>query len=226
MSALAGQTALVTGASRGIGLAIAQRLYHEGVRLCLLSRTAPPAPLDAHHIPCDLADLPALQRTVHTLPAPDILIHNAGIFHERPVGEIDLTDWERVQRVNVTAPFLITRAFLPAMVTRQSGRIFFIASTASLQAYRHQAAYVASKHGLIGFARTLALECRPFGIHVHVLCPGGVATDLIRGTELGARLAGQPMIQPDDVAEWVRFLLLQPDRLDVAEVVIRRFTSG
>ncbi|MCS7047802.1 MAG: SDR family oxidoreductase [Verrucomicrobiae bacterium] len=224
MSELAGQTALVTGASRGIGLAIAQMLHREGVRLTLLSRTPPPPPLNDFHQSCDLADLAELEQILGKLPAPDILIHNAGIFHERPIGETNLADWERVQRVNVTAPFLITRAFLPAMTTRQSGRILFIASTASVQAYRHQAAYVASKHALLGFARTVAVECRPFGVHVHVLCPGGVATDLIKGTELGARLAGQPLIQPSDIAEWVRFLLLQPERLDVAEVVIRRFS--
>ncbi|MCX7915206.1 MAG: SDR family oxidoreductase [Verrucomicrobiae bacterium] len=225
MSELAGQTALVTGASRGIGLAIAHMLHREGVRLTLLSRTPPPPPLNSYHQPCDLADLTQLEEIVKTLPAPHILIHNAGIFHERSIAETNLPDWERVHRVNVTAPFLITRVFLPSMTARRSGRILFIASTASVQAYRHQAAYVASKHALLGFARTLAMECRPFGIHVHALCPGGVATELIKDTELGARLAGQPMIQPSDIAEWVRFLLLQPARLDVAEVVIRRFVA-
>ena len=111
------------------------------------------------------------------------------------------------------------------MISQGAGRILNIASTASVQGYLHQAAYCASKHGLLGFSRSLAIELKPHNIHVHVLCPGGVDTDLIKGTYLGERLKGQTMIRPEDIAEMVLFLLRQPDNIDVAEVVVRRFTA-
>ncbi len=94
-----------------------------------------------------------------------------------------------------------------------------------MQGYLHQSAYVASKHALLGFARSLALECKPHGIHVHSICPGGVDTDLIKGTYLGARLAGQPMIAPADIAATVVFLLKQPPNVDLPEIVMRRFAA-
>lgn len=220
MSSIRGKTAIVTGASRGIGLAIARALRREGVRLVLLSRIKPPVP--GKFILCDFArpeTIPA------AFPAADFLINNAGVFLEKPVSDITLEDWERVLRVNLTAPFLITRAVLPGMIKRQSGRIINIASTASLQGYLHQAAYVASKHALLGFARSLALECKPRGIHVHSICPGGVKTDLIKGTLLGARLEGKPMIAPADIAAMVMFLLKQPDNVDLPELIVRRFDT-
>src|SRR5208282_473587 len=214
-------------ASRGIGLAIAKALAREGVRLGLLSRSKPG--IGGEFVACDLGNLDkipgAVRQLVDQLGAVDFLINNAGIFLEKPVPEIQLADWERVLRVNVTAPFLITREILPQMIARRQGRIINIASSAAMQGYLHQSAYSASKHALLGFARSLAVEAKPNGIHVYNLCPGGVDTGFIKGTYLGERLKGQPMINPEDIAEMVIFLLRQPDNIDLAEVTVRRFDA-
>jgi 3-oxoacyl-[acyl-carrier protein] reductase len=225
VSPLSGKTAIVTGASRGIGLAIARAMAREGMRLGLLSRSKPT--VAGEFVACDLADLDgipsAVRALVGRLGTVDFLINNAGTFLEQAIPDIQLADWERVLRVNLTAPFLLAREVLSHMIARRQGRIVNIASTASTQGYLHQAAYCASKHGLLGFGRSLAIEAKPHNIHVHTLCPGGVDTDLIKGTYLGERLKGQPMINPEDIAEMVLFLLRQPDNIDLAEVVIRRF---
>ncbi len=218
---LHGKTAIVTGASRGIGRAVAEALHRKGVRLTLLCRTKPDVP--GTFIPCDFAEPGSIPRKLGPV---DFLINNAGTFLEKPVAEMPLEDWERVLRVNLTSTFLVTRAVLPAMIARKTGRIVFIASTASMQGYLHQSAYVASKHGMLGFARALAIETKPHNIHVHSLCPGGVDTDLIKGTYLGSRLAGQPMIAPADIAEMVVFLLKQPDNVDIPELVVRRYSPN
>jgi 3-oxoacyl-[acyl-carrier protein] reductase len=225
VSSLSGKSAIVSGASRGIGLAIARALAREGVRLGLLSRSQPD--VGGEFVAADLADLEripaAIRQLVERLGTVDFLINNAGTFLEKAVPEIQLADWERVLHVNLTAPFLLTREVLPHMIARRQGRIVNIASTASTQGYLHQSAYCASKHGLLGFGRSLAIEAKPHNVHVHTLCPGGVDTDLIKGTYLGERLKGQPMINPEDIAEMVLFLLRQPDNIDLAEVVVRRF---
>ena len=106
----------------------------------------------------------------------------------------------------------------------KQGKIVNIASTSSVQGYLSQSAYCASKHGLLGFARGLAIEARPHNVHVYNLCPGGVDTDLIKGTFLGEHLKGQQMIAPADIAEMVVFLLKQPDHIDLPEIIVRRFT--
>ncbi len=225
MTSLSGKSAIVTGASRGIGLAIARALAREGVRLGFLSRSQPD--VGGEFLACDLADVVqipgAIRKLVERLGTVDFLINNAGTFLEKAVPEIPLGDWERVLRVNLTAPFLLTREVLPHMIARRQGRIVNIASTASTQGYVHQSAYCASKHGLLGFGRSLAIEAKPHNVHVHTLCPGGVDTNLIKGTYLGERLKGQPMINPEDIAEMVLFLLHQPDNIDLAEIVVRRF---
>ena len=229
MSSLSGKSAIVTGASRGIGHAIAVALAREGVRLGLLCRTQPRPPVAGEFVACDLADLDriptAVRQLVDQLGSVDFLINNAGIFLEKSVPEIPLADWERVMRVNLTAPFLLCRELLPHMIARQQGRIINIVSTSGVQGYLHQSAYCASKHGLLGFARALAIEAKPHGIHVHNLCPGGVDTDFIKGTYLGERLKGQPMIRPSDIAEMIVFLLKQPDNIDLPELIVRRFGS-
>jgi 3-oxoacyl-[acyl-carrier protein] reductase len=227
VSSLSGKSAIVTGASRGIGRAIAVALAREGVRLGLFCRTQPRPPVAGEFVACDLADLdrvPAAVRELCDKLGPvDFLINNAGIFLEKPVPDLPLADWERVLRVNLTAPFLICREVLPHMIARKQGRIINIVSTSGLQGYLHQSAYCASKHGLLGFARALAVEARPHGIHVCNVCPGGVDTDFIKGTYLGERLKGQPMIQPADIAEMIVFFLQQPDNIDLPELIVRRF---
>jgi len=224
---LKGKSAIVTGASRGIGLAIARALAREGVRLGLLSRSRPD--LAGEFVACDLAELDripsAVRQLTERLGPVDFLINNAGIFIEQPVAEMQLADWERMLRVNLTAPFLVTREILPQMIARKQGRIINISSTSGVQGYLHQSAYCATKHGLLGFARCLAMEAKPHNVHVYNLCPGGVNTDLFKGTYLGERLKGQPMIKPEDIAEMAAFLLGQPENIDVAEVVVRRFAT-
>ena len=225
MSSLNGKSAIVTGASRGIGLAIARALAREGVRLGFLCRSRPD--VGGEFIEAVLAELDripeAVRALIERLSTVDFLINNAGTFLEKAVPDIQLADWERVQRVNLTAPFLLTREILPYMIARRQGRIVNIASTASTQGYLHQSAYCASKHGLLGFGRSLAMEVMHHNIYVHTLCPGGVDTDLIKGTYLGDRLKGQPMINPEDIAQMVLFLLRQPDNVDLPEVTVRRF---
>jgi len=121
VSSLTGKTAIVTGASRGIGLAIARALAREGVRLGLLSRAKPE--IGGEFVACDLAELdqiPArVRQLVERLGQVDYLINNAGMFLEAPVAEMDLGAWERVLRVNLTAPFLVTQAVLPQMMARR-----------------------------------------------------------------------------------------------------------
>jgi NAD(P)-dependent dehydrogenase (short-subunit alcohol dehydrogenase family) len=192
VSPLRGKTAIVTGASRGIGLAIARKLAGEGVRLGFLSRSR--ADVSGEFVACDLADLDrvpeAVRELMGRLGTVDYLINNAGIFLEKAVPEIQLADWERVQRVNLTAPFLVAREVLPHMIARRQGRIINIASTAGTQGYLHQSAYCASKHGLLGFSRSLAIEVKPHNIRVHAICPGGVDTDFIKGTYCSAANCG------------------------------------
>ena len=227
---LQGKTAIVTGASRGIGHAIAVALASEGVRIGLLSRT--PVQLEGDHVfeACDLADLDRVPGAIKTLcdklGGLDFLVNNAGVFVENTVLDTTLDDWERALRINLTAPFLICREALPHMIAQKHGKIVNIASTSSVQGYSQQSAYCASKHGLLGLARCLAIEAKPHNVHVYNICPGGVDTDLIKGTQLGERLKGQAMIDPADIAEMVVFLLKQPNHIDLPEMIVRRFTPG
>ncbi len=232
MTDLKGKTAIITGAGRGIGRAIAAALAAEGVRLGLLLRGAvsPFAPgTEICQASCDLACLDSIPAAVRELVAKlgpvDYLINNAGIFVEQSVAETSPQDLERVLRVNLMAPMILCREVLPGMMERRSGRIINIASTSAVQGYPGQSAYCASKHGLLGFARSLAIEVKPYNIHVHTLCPGGVDTDLIKGTAMGERVKNQPLIAPADIAETVVFLLSRPDNIDLPEITIRRFVS-
>ena len=237
MSRLPDKTVIVTGASRGIGRSTALSLAHEGAQVALLSRDQAALEEVASEVtraggralvfPVDFSDsssVPALASSLLAqLESVDALVNNAGTFLEQDLAEMTDDELRHVLDVNLIAPFALTRELLPAL--RQTrGQIINVVSTSALQGYPQQSGYCASKAGLLGMMRALALEEKPNGVRVHNLCPGGVDTAFIEGTRLGERLAGQVMISPDDIGEIVVFLLRQPANVDLSEMVIRRFT--
>ena len=190
---LAGRHALVTGAGRGIGAAIAQRLAAEGARVTLVSRserqlqeTAAPLGDAAQCIVADITDLHAVSRAFESAAGSfgpvDILINNAGKAQSAPLQRTSEELWHSLIAVNLTGAYHGIRAVLPAMLERKFGRIVSIASTAGLKGYPYVAAYCASKHGVIGLTRALALEVAQRNITVNAVCPGYTETDLVRDT--------------------------------------------
>jgi 3-oxoacyl-[acyl-carrier protein] reductase len=230
------QVALVTGASRGIGRATALALAREGLVVLALGRSRGMLGDvveeinshggEAHPYVCDLRDREGTTRALDGLLAEagriDLVVNNAGTFLECAAEKISLEDWEAVIRTNLTAPVLVCKGVLPLMYRQGRGRIVNIASVAGLSGYYHQSAYCAAKHGLLGYGRALAIEARPFGVHVNTICPGGVRTEFFGGTMLAERLAGQVMLEPKDIADAVLYLYRQPDNVDIPELVIRR----
>ena len=235
---LSGKTAIVTGASRGIGKAIAIALGRKKMRLALLARSTSQLQevVDKIHavggeaiaVPCDLMNSAAvatsLKKVLRHFDSLDVLISNAGVFLEKPIAEIKIEEWDRVLRTNLTATFLICQSAFLKMKDQKGGRIIAIASSASTQGFIHQGAYCASKHGLLGFTRCLSIEARPHNVHVHTICPGGVRTDLLKDTYMGKRCSEGSLIEPENIAELVVFLIQQPGNIDYPEIILKRFT--
>lgn len=187
--------AVVTGASRGIGRAIALRFAQSGYQVWALARTADAlgalqaelegAPGSLHPLVADLSHAEgvlaaALAVLAATGPqTPFVLVNNAGIAPSAPLAKTDLEAWERTQFVNVTAPFLLCRELVPSMVKAGAGRIVNIASTAAVKGFKYTSAYCASKHALLGLTRALAVELASKGVTVNAVCPGWTDTDLL-----------------------------------------------
>ncbi len=227
---LNGRTALVTGASRGIGAAIATALAEAGARVCLTGRSESALREVATAIRSDGGEV-VFERT-HDLAERDgvnaliddvgehaghvdILVNNAGIGSRedlRPVVAFDPAFWDRTLALNLTAPFLLCRALVPAMVAQGFGRVIQVASINGRVPSSHGAAYVASKHGLIGFTRALALEVAPHGVTVNAVCPGPVDVGDDRRIAFDAARAGVT------VAELERRLTPMGGRLQPSEI--------
>ena len=188
----AGRTAVVTGAGRGLGAAIAHALADEGIALLLAARTrgevdAVSGALQArgaraHAASCDVTDeasVKALAREAEAkLGRVDILVNNAGVSSSAPLRKLTLDEWNRVLQVNATGVFLCTREFAPAMAERGWGRVITIASTSGLEGGRYIAHYCASKHAAVGFTRAAALELLDRGVTVNAICPAYVDTPM------------------------------------------------
>ena len=192
MASLSGKKAVVTGAGRGIGAAIARTLAESGADLIVASRSAAGAEkvatelrsrdAQAWPVECDVTDpkqVEALARVAEEkLTRVDILVNNAGRAHSAPIKKLELEDWEAVLAVNATGTFLCTKAFLSGMMERGWGRIVNVASTAALHGARYIAAYAAAKHAVLGFTRCAAAETAASGVTVNAICPGYVDTDM------------------------------------------------
>lgn len=198
MGQLAGQTALVTGGSRGIGEAIARRLAREGARVLLVSRTRPDLERVARETGasfevCDVALPEQVDALARAAGRVDILVNNAGIADSAPLVKMDIAFWRRIMDTNVTSAFLLCRAVVPGMIERKYGRIVNVASMAGKNGIAYASAYAASKHAMLGLTRSLAPELERSGILVNAVCPGYVDTDMTRkGVERVAKLTGRP----------------------------------
>jgi len=184
---LQGKTALVTGSTSGIGLAIARALAAEGAKVTLNGFGDPAeiaklqAELDAGYSGHDLTKADEIEKMMAEAGDVDILVNNAGMQHVAPVDEFPVDKWDLILALNLTAAFHTTRLALPAMKRKGWGRIVNTASAHSLIASPNKSAYVAAKHGIAGFSKTVALEVATFGITSNCISPGYVWTPLVEG---------------------------------------------
>jgi NAD(P)-dependent dehydrogenase (short-subunit alcohol dehydrogenase family) len=215
--------AVVTGAGRGIGRAIALQLAARGCDLALLSRTMGPLEETASAIAargrralvvrCDVANSGqvgrAAEEVLRTFGAPDVVINNAGVVHRASVHEMREEDWDAVVDVGLKGVFLVTRAFLPSMLVERTGRFVAVASISSTLGTPRQSAYNAAKWGVVGFTKSLAEELRGTGLQAMCVMPGAVATSMLAGSGF------EPKMQPEDVAGTVAFAALDaPDAMN------------
>jgi len=229
--ALAGRTALVTGASRGIGRAIATALAAAGARLTLVARDERSLErfadeLGARAIAGDVGNIIDVERAVLAVGmAPDIIVNNAGLFEPSLVDETTPAMFEAALDVNLVAPFRIISAFLPAMRARRRGDIVSVGSIADHTAFPGNSAYGASKHGLRALHDVLRTELRDSGIRVTLVSPGPVDTSLWDEIDPDSREGFTPrsrMLQPNAVAAAVLYAVTQPPDVDVELIRLSR----
>jgi 3-oxoacyl-[acyl-carrier protein] reductase len=228
---LEAKVALITGASRGIGLATARSLATMGAKLALCARDpgrliAVAAEFERRGIPVlavpadvsrpgDIASL--VQKTEQSLGPIEILVNNAGIGVFGPIQDATEANWDAVLDTNLKSVFLLSRSVAPGMIARQAGHIINIASLAGKNAFAGGAIYCASKWGLLGLTECMAEDLRAHGIRVSAVCPGSVATDFSPHSKKDPR----KMLQPEDIAHAVEMILTQAPQSFISEVLLR-----
>lgn len=238
MTALASRSAVVTGASRGIGAATARALAAAGASVALIARSA--EELDAlaaelgdgaTAIVADLTEVAGLEAAVTQArdalgDSPDILVNNAGIFRVASAGEMPPAVFTETIELNLVVPFRVLRAFLPGMLARRSGHIVNLGSVADRNAFPGNAAYSASKFGLRGLHEVLRAELRGSGVRATIVSPGAVDTPLWDVAEAesppGRFTARKDMLRPEAVAAAVLYAVTQPADVNVEELRLRR----
>lgn len=227
-------TAFVTGATEGIGRAIAFALGREGYRVGVCARTADrvtelvsdlrQAGIEAAGAPADVGDPDQVHEAVRQISTDlgpiDVLVNNAGIGILKPFDQLSLADWDGTMATNLRSLFLVTREVLPGMRQRGRGAIVNIASLAGKNAVVGGTAYAASKHAVLGFSKSLMLEVRKEGVRVIAICPGSVETGFGQGRTV-PKISRAGILLPDDVAEVVVDTLRLPARALMSEIDLR-----
>jgi 3-oxoacyl-[acyl-carrier protein] reductase len=232
------KVAVVTGASRGIGRAIAMMLASEGVfvaatarseeRLRQLQHDIESTGGQIHIIVADLADPLSAQhivsQTVTKFGRLDILINNAGIAVQSTLLETSTEQWDQLMAVNARAPFLLCKEAIPYMKTAGGGTIIQIVSVVGVKGYINQGAYTASKHALMGMSKVLAQEVQADNIRVHTILPGGVATEMIE--RMRPDLKKSELMASEEIADIVLFLLTHRGNAVIDDIHVRRANSS
>jgi len=235
---LAGKVAIVTGASRGIGRAIALALAEEAGTVVLAARDVQKLQQTAEQIteaggkalvvPTELTEEASIRELVRTAARRfsrlDILVNNAGITHSANFEQTATEAWDRCMSVNARAPFILCREALPLLKRSPSAFIINIASVVGIKGYPLQSAYTASKHALRGMTICLAEELRGTNIRVHLLCPGGVDTEMVQQVRPGIKK--EDLIRPEEIAELVLYLVTHRGNAVLDELRIRRAAAG
>lgn len=233
--------AIVTGASRGIGKAIALELASLGYDLALLGRdtqslesvadeaqkAAGETEINTVCIPADLSDEAAPEMVVAEaakwLGGIDLLVNCAGIAQAGSFTEVTPDQWNTIFAVNARAPFFLCKAALPYLKESEKPIVINIASVVGFKGYANQSVYSSSKHALTGFTKVFAKEVQPFGVRVHLISPGGVATEMVRQTR--PDLNPDDLIQPEEICEIVRFLVTRKGKGTIDQFYIRRYNG-
>jgi 3-oxoacyl-[acyl-carrier protein] reductase len=227
--------ALVTGASRGIGKTIALQLADIGDDLGIVGRdeaaleqTAAAATekgVKVLKISADLSKNEAhtmiVDKTVGHFGGLDVLVNCAGITQKGSFTEVPPEDWDRIFTVNAKAPFFICKAALEPLKKSSKPIIINICSVVGFKGYIHQSAYSSSKHALAGFTKVLAKEVQPFGIRVHLISPGGVATEMVK--KMRPDIDPNDLIAPEEIGEIVRFIVTKKGKGTIDQFYIRRY---
>jgi NAD(P)-dependent dehydrogenase (short-subunit alcohol dehydrogenase family) len=230
---LKGRKALVTGASGGLGLAVARELAAQGCHLFLTGRdrarlaaageTLRPVAASVHQWGADLADPKGLEALAGQaeveLKDIDILVNCAGIFPVHPLEQSSMAEYDQCFAINVRAPFYLMHRFAPAMAKRGWGRIVNIGSSSAYAGFKDTSVYCASKHALLGLSRALFNEYKSRGVRVYCLSPGSIQT------EMGKLVPGQiyeTFMRPDEVARYISFMMSFDAEMISEEVRLNR----
>lgn len=228
------KTAIVTGASKGIGKVIALKLASLGYSLAIVGRNEKQladlkSEIEGTGGAClvlavDLTEEKSpeliIEKTISRFGQIDLLINNAGAAHSANISETDISTWNTTFYVNARAPFFICKAAIPHLKKSNNPFIINIGSVVDFKGYARQAAYSSSKHALAGFTKVLAKEVQEDGIQVHLISPGGVNTEMVQ--EMRPDINTDELIQPEEIAELIEFLVTRKGRGTIDHFYIRR----